>query len=289
MRSLRSRTFLYVLIVLLLIFTTVSIKVVSTLIAEQFLYEIIIIGDIFETLEVVELVNILAFAILGMGFGLASAFLPKMVRQTTSVVLLMVLVPLIFCTSAMLKYNLWIADVAAQEKISSLQAESLTSSFLNHRVGLNGFLGFYVYTAQFPLLPTNQDEIKKADRLEKQVKANFLSITQIVKIKPEIVAWFLANSRWLIRFLYFSLAVTTTITHFHIGCQELIKSAEPAVPYFPPVPPRFKGSSKNRSNKQTSPARPAKPTATKQTPPTRKAKPPANKVMPQRQRKVPIK
>lgn len=289
MRSIQSRTYLYILIVLLLIFITVSIKVVSTLIGEQFLYEIIIIGDIFKSLEIVELVNVLAFAILGMGFGLASAFLPQMARHKTSAVLLIVLVPLIFCSSAMLKYNIWIEDVADKEKISFLQAESLTSSFLNHRVGLNGFLGFYVYTAQFPLLPTNQDEIKKADKLEKKVKADFLSITKIVKIKPEIVTWFLTNSRWLIRFFYFSLAVTSTITHFHIGCQELIKSAKPTVPYFPPVPPRFKGRSNNRSNKPTSPAHPAKSTASKATSATRKATPPASKVMPQRQRKLPIK
>jgi hypothetical protein len=84
MRKLRSPTVIYLFIAIFLILVTASIKVGASLIAEQFLYKIIIIGDVFSTLEVVEFVNVLVFAILGMGFGLATAFLPKISRHKTS-------------------------------------------------------------------------------------------------------------------------------------------------------------------------------------------------------------
>ncbi|MFB2978438.1 hypothetical protein [Microseira sp. BLCC-F43] len=242
MRKLLSRTVIYLLIAVFLILTTAGMKVGASLIAEQFLYKIIIIGDVFSTLEVVEFVNVLVFAILGMGFGLATAFLPKIYRQKTSALLLIILVPLIFSTSAMVRYNLWIEDVAEQEKTSYAEAESLTDSFLSRRVGVDGFLGFYVYTAQFPVLPTNKAEIKKAEKLEEKVKANFMSLNKIIGMKPEIITVILAGSKWLIRTFYFSLAAFTTINHFKAGCQELIKNTKPTAPNFPPVPPRYKYS-----------------------------------------------
>ena len=237
-----SRTLIYVFIAVFLILTTAGIKVGASLIAEQSLYKIIIIGDVFSTLEVVEFVNVLVFAILGMGFGLATAFLPKISRYKTSALLLIILVPLIFSTSAMVRYNLWIEDVAAQENTSYAEAASLADSFLTSRVGVHGFLGFYVYTAHFPILPTNKAEIKKAENLEEKVKANFMSINKIIGIKPEIMTGFLAGSKWLIRIFYFSLAAFTTINHFKAGCQELVKNAKPTAPNFPPVPPRYKPS-----------------------------------------------
>lgn len=240
MRKLLPRTVLYVIIAVFLIVTTASIKILSSLIAEQLLYKIIIIGDVFSTLEIVEFVNVLVFAILGMGFGLASAFLPKISRYKTSALLLIILVPLIFSASAMVKYNFWIEDVAAHEKISYSQAETLTNSFLNKRVGINGFLGFYVYSAQFPVLPTNQAEIEGSEKLEKQVKTNFMTINKLIRIKPEIITGFLATSKWLIRIFYFSIAAFTTVNHFKTGCQELVRNAKPATPYFPPIPPRYK-------------------------------------------------
>jgi hypothetical protein len=240
MAKILSRTLIYVFIAVFLILTTAGIKIGASLIAEQFLYKIIIIGDIFSTLEVVEFVNVLVFAILGMGFGLATVFLPKIYRQKTSALLLIIIVPVIFSTSAMVRYNLWIENFAAQENTSYAQAESLTDSFLTARVGFNGFLGFYIYTAKFPVVPTNKAEIKKAENLEEKVKANFMSINKIIRINPEIITGFLAGSKWLIRIFYFSLAAFTTINHFKAGCQEIVRKFKTTPPHFPPVPPRYK-------------------------------------------------
>ena len=254
--KLLSRTLLYIFIAILLIFIAVSIKAISNLIAEQFLYQIIIIGDLFDILEVVEFVNVLVFAILGMGFGLATILLPKIVRQQTSALLLIILVPLIFSTNAIIEYNTWINTVADKQKISYPQAENLTNSFLNHRVGLDGFFGYYVYTAQFPVLPTSQDDIKGVEKLEQKVRLQFFSVNKLIGLKPEIIFGLLATSRWMIRIFYFSLAVVATVRHFQEGCRELSKRIKPTAPYFPPVPPRFKP--RPPTNKAVPQARPRK-------------------------------
>jgi hypothetical protein len=251
-----SRTLLYIFIAGLLILIAVSMKAISNLIAEEFLYKIIIIGDLFDILEVVEFVNVLVFAILGMGFGLATILLPKMARQQTSAVLLILLVPLIFSTNAIIEYNTWISAVADKQKISYPQAESLTNSFLNHRVGLEGFFGYYVYTAQFPVLPTSQDDIKGVEKLEQKVRSQFFSVNKLIGLKPEIISGLLATSRWMIRFFYFSLAVVATVRHFQEGCRELVKRVKPTAPYFPPVAPRFKP--RPPTNKAVPQARPRK-------------------------------
>lgn len=234
------RTFLYILIVVSIILLTISLKLISNLIAEEVVYNIIIVGEFLSILQIGEFVNVIVFAILGMGFGLASVFLPKTSQIKTSAVLLIILVPLIFSITPLLQYNSWIEEVADQERLSYVQAQSLTDSFLKARVPLDGFLGFYSYSAQFPVLPTSKKEMVEVGNLEKKVKAQFLGISKKIKLKPEIISGILAAGNWTIRFFYFSLSAFATITHFRIGRQELEKRLMRPVPLFPPVPPRYK-------------------------------------------------
>lgn len=238
--KLLGQLFFYILIVLNLIFVVVLLKIASTFFYEQFLYKIFLIGDIFSILDLGEFVNIIVFAILGMGFGLATGLLPKYAQIKTSATLLTIVVPLIFLTSPYVRYTFWVEDFSIQEAMSYDKAESLTNSFLSKKVGIDGFLGFYLYSGQFPVLPTNQDELRKAEDIEKRVKAEFSIVTKIVKVKPEVVSIVLACANWVIRFFYFSLAVLTTVTHFHIGLEEGKKWIKPASKMFPPIPPRFK-------------------------------------------------
>ncbi|MCL1463572.1 hypothetical protein [Argonema galeatum] len=243
--KLLAQIFLYVVIVLNLIFLVLITKIATSFVCEQLIYNILFIGDLFTILDIGEFVNVIVFAILGMGFGLASVLLPKYAQIKTSAVLLIILVPFLFSTSAFVKYNFWIEDFAEQQNITIEQAETITNSFLKSRVNLNGFLGFYHYTAQFPILPTKQKEMMKAEEMEKKVKSEFLGFTKITKLKPEIITGLLACGSWTIRFFYFSLSAFTTVYHFHLGRQEIARWFQPSPPKFPPVPPRFKP----RSNK----------------------------------------
>ena len=69
----------------------VSAKIISVKLAENFLYKLIIFGDFLRGIEIVELFNIVAFAVIGMSFGLATVFLPKYLGRYVSTILLIIL------------------------------------------------------------------------------------------------------------------------------------------------------------------------------------------------------
>jgi hypothetical protein len=206
--------FVYVVCVVALVSIAVLIKVAALLLADRLLYPILIIGDLFKGIEIVELLNILIFAIVGMGFGLATWLLyPKLCRQT-SAILLIISVPLIFITTPVVRYNLWLQTVGIEEALSPDQSEKLTNSFLAKRVGNEGFLGFYLYTAQFPVLPTKQVQMNELENFERKVNSKFV---QLMGIPPGVVGWLMGTCFWGLRFFYFAIGVIATIAHFREG------------------------------------------------------------------------
>ena len=206
--------FAYVFCTVALVSIAVFIKVAALLLADRLLYPLFIVGDLFKGIEIVELLNILVFAILGMGFGVATALLyPKIGRQT-SAILLIIAVPLIFISTPVVRYNLWLQTVGIEENSSPKQAEDLTNSFLNQRVGNDGFIGFYLYTAQFPVLPTKKVQMNDLENFEKKVNSKFVQLTGV---PPTIVSWLMATCFWCLRIFYFSIAAIATIAHFREG------------------------------------------------------------------------
>ncbi|OCR01968.1 hypothetical protein BCD67_05665 [Oscillatoriales cyanobacterium USR001] len=206
--------FAYIICTVALVSIAVFIKVAALLLADKLLYSIFIIGDLFKGIEIVELLNILIFAILGMGFGVATWLLyPKLGRQT-SAILLIISVPLIFISTPVVRYNLWLQTVGLEEVISPNQAEKLTNSFLDKRVGNQGFIGFYLYTAQFPILPTKKVQMDDLENFEKKVNSKFV---QLIGIPPTFVTWLMAISFWCLRIFYFFIAAIATIAHFREG------------------------------------------------------------------------
>ena len=167
--------FAYVACTVALVSIAILIKVAALLLADKLLYPIFIVGDLFKGIEVVELLNILVFAILGMGFGVATVLLYHKLGRQTSAILLILSVPLIFISTPVVRYNIWLQTVGVEETLSPEQAEKLTNSFLNKRVGNGGFLGFYLYTAQFPILPTKQDQMNDLDNFEKRLTQNLFN------------------------------------------------------------------------------------------------------------------
>lgn len=244
------RLFVYVFVICSLVFFTVSLKLIANFIGEELIYNIMIIGEFIAILQVVEFTNIIIFAVLGMGFGLASFILPKNCQIKTSAVLLIILVPLIFSITPFLKYNSWLKEIADNENITYQQAQALSDSFLKSRVNLEGFLGFYSYSAQFPVLPRTKREMVIAVNLEKKVKSEITTLTKKANLSPQAISILLAAGNWTIRFFYFSLSVLTTVTHFYIGRQAIEKQLlKVRSPMFPPVPLRHQ-TGQNRPVRQ---------------------------------------
>ncbi|MDE5067914.1 MAG: hypothetical protein O4861_24410 [Trichodesmium sp. St16_bin4-tuft] len=149
-----------------------------------------------------------------MGFGLATVFLPKYLGRYVSTILLVILVPIIFITTQIVRYDIWVEQVAENEKLSFNQAELLIDSFLNKRVGKDGIYGFYLYTAKFPVLPDKKVQINNLDRLEKSINSKFV---RLIGVPPGVIYWTMSLCFWVIRIFYFVIAVVTTIFHFREG------------------------------------------------------------------------
>lgn len=193
---------------------SVTIKFAALLLADKILYTILIIGDLLRGIEIIELLNILVFAFIGMGFGVAAVLLPPKYGRKISAAVLIVIVPLVFMSTPVIRYNLWLQSVGEENDLLPVETAQLTNSFLKKQVGNSGFLGYYLYTAQFPVIPTKEAGMKDLDSFEKKVNSRFVQLTGAA---PTIVTWAMLVCFWLTRIFYFSIAVIATIAHFREG------------------------------------------------------------------------
>ncbi|MFM9264151.1 hypothetical protein [Tychonema sp. BBK16] len=204
----------YLVSAVMIVGISVLIKFVALMLADKLLYTILILGDLLRGIEIIELLNILVFAFIGMGFGLATRLLKPEYGRKVSAILLIAIVPLVFMSTPIIRYNSWLDKVEESDKLSSAETTTLTNSFLKKQVGIEGFLGYYFYTGQFPVIPTNKSEMKDLDSFEKKVNSRFVQLTGAA---PTIVSWSMLICFWLIRIFYFSIAVIATIAHFRQG------------------------------------------------------------------------
>ena len=204
----------YIISAAIIVGIAITAKVVAVQIADRLLYSIIIFGDLLRGIEIVELFNIVVFAVVGMGFGLATGFLPSNIGRKLSAVFLIVLVPIIFMTTQVVRYDIWLHEVADNEHISIERSAKIANNFLQNRVGEDGIIGFYIYTGQFPILPTKKTQMKEVFFLEKNANSKFVQVTGI---PPGIISFTMSLCFWTIRGFYFLIAVVTTIGHFREG------------------------------------------------------------------------
>ncbi|WP_293336374.1 hypothetical protein [Microcoleus sp. CAWBG58] len=204
----------YLAIAAIIVGVSILIKFAALLLADKLLYTILIIGDLLRGIEIIELLNILVFAFIGMGFGIATKLLPPKYSRQISAALLIPIVPIVFMSTPAIRYNSWLDKVAESDNLSPTETATLTNSFLKRKVGVERFLGYYVYTGQFPVIPTKQSEMKDLDSFEKKVNSRFVQLTGVA---PTIVSWSMRVCFWLIRIFYFCIAVIATIVHFREG------------------------------------------------------------------------
>ena len=130
----------YILVGGILTLLMVGLKVLIAWAGETHLYSIPFLGGLLKSLEVVELTNVLVFAILGTGLGAELAKLPSKKRLSFSLFSLFLILPLVFNTSYMTRQHFWIHQVADQGQVSYAQAKQLTNDFLDHETGSKGLL-----------------------------------------------------------------------------------------------------------------------------------------------------
>ncbi|MBC6479001.1 MAG: hypothetical protein GDA56_15780 [Hormoscilla sp. GM7CHS1pb] len=208
-------TILYLGVISIVIGLVRWLKELSIWFADKYLYSIPSIGDILRSVEIIDLANIVLFAILGMAFGLASILLPSQMRLKISAILLIPIVAIIFNTTSVIRYRQWVEEVGVQEKLSTAEATGLTNAFLTSQVGKKGFWGFYLYTAKYPMLPQNKIEMREMKRIDDKLKLG------LIKIVGEKLSWLVklmfALAGWIIKLFYLTISLIATISHFKYG------------------------------------------------------------------------
>ncbi|WP_017718878.1 hypothetical protein [Kamptonema formosum] len=208
----------YAIVTASLVALSFSIKWVAIELAELYIYSIQLVGDMLRAIQIVEVLNIMVFAIFGMGFGAATALLPPGRPRYASTILLIILVPIIASTSDIYGYYHWIDQVALQEKISYQQATEITDSFLMKRAGTKGFLGFYLHTADYPLIPTRTSLMESSVNEKEEVASRFASLARLT---PKRMGAIFSIAGWFVRGFYLLVAAVVTAAHYREGIGEV--------------------------------------------------------------------
>ena len=210
---------MYLLAISGLIFFTFEMKYQASWFVEKHIYTIPAVGDFLRGIEMIEIGNIFIFAILGMGIGIATILLPRgFLSGKLSLFLVTMAVPLVFLASPIVKYEFWIDNLAVEETISAQEAKKITNSFLQQRVEAEGVWGFYLYSAQFPVIPTRVERLQEVEQLKAQITRKVANITQLEIAQVSLL---FKICSWGIRGFYAVLALIVAWFHFFKGLETI--------------------------------------------------------------------
>lgn len=204
----------YLLTVLLITLGLMLFKAGVAWAAEIFLYPIPIVGGWLKSLEIVELVNIVVFALLGFGLGAATVYLPPRLLLWQKSLALGVAIPLVFLISYWVRQTLWIQEIATTAEISRPQAVQLANQALKGASGSRGFWGYFRYTTQMPILPTAPTDLQRLADDQKWFRSE---LTRFSGLEPGIFSLVFNGAGWGIRLFLIALSTITSAIYFPKG------------------------------------------------------------------------
>ncbi|WP_121967807.1 hypothetical protein [Leptolyngbya sp. BC1307] len=193
-----------------------ALKAIAAWLADVFLYSVPWIGGFLKSIELIELFNLVVFAILGAGIGAATVLLPRRWKHPAKMALLVVVSPFVFSASYMMQQNLWIREVANQSSLSYGEARDLTNDFLRREGDSGGFFGFYPFSTQFTDLPTRREELE-GQRLTNPTQALSEELASYDDPRADAIAYVFERVGWLMRLMYMALAALTALIYYFKG------------------------------------------------------------------------
>ncbi|MFP4221007.1 MAG: hypothetical protein ACLFM4_09225 [Phormidium sp.] len=190
------------------------VKLLTALLAENSIYSINLLGDLFRGIEIVEVFNVLVFAILGLGLGVATAFIPRYLGIRLNALVIILLLPTLLSFGTIIRYDNWINEFAANEAISITESRLKTDRYLYERIEETGIWGFYLHTARYPSLPLYVRQFEERDPLESDAVSR---VERQVGMNPDDLSLLFSVCMWGIRGFYFLVSVITVIGHFGQG------------------------------------------------------------------------
>lgn len=200
----------YVFTVVAVIAALIGVKLLIAWLAEMYLHPIPILGGWLKSLEIVELINILIFAMLGFSLGGASRFLPAKTPGWQKSIALILAIPLVFFSSYWLRQTLWLDGLAATAEFSRQEVVDLANRALRQESGSEGFWGYYKTTTRMPILPASVEELQRMADNQKWFRSE---MTRFSGIEPGIFSLVFDGAGWGIRLFHMVLALLTAIIY----------------------------------------------------------------------------
>lgn len=204
----------YLLIVVAVIAAMIGLKILIAWAAEIFLHPIPILGGWLKSLEIVELVNIVIFALLGFGLGGATVHLSSKTPLILKFLVLVLAIPLVFFSSYWLRQTLWLNHLALQSNQSVEQIATLADRAMIREVGREGFWGYFGITTKMPILPASVEELERMAEDQKWFRSE---LTRFSGIEPGVFSMIFDGAGWGIRIFHMTLAALTGIIYFFKG------------------------------------------------------------------------
>lgn len=204
----------YLVTVFMVIAALVGLKLLIAWAAEVYLHPIPILGGWLKSLEIVELVNIIIFALLGLGLGGATLYLPSKTSVMLKALALVVAIPLVFFSSYWLRQALWLNQLAMESNQPVEQVRTLANQALLRESGSEGFWGYFKVTTKMPILPATVAELERMAEDQRWFRSE---LTRFSGIEPGVFSMIFDGAGWGIRIFHMALATLTGIIYFFKG------------------------------------------------------------------------
>lgn len=214
----------YVLATVLLIAGMVVVKGAIAWASEIFVYNLPLLGGLLKSLELMEVTNVIVFAILGVSLGAFTLWLPRNWGLWVKLLPLFIAVPLVFMSGYVVRHHLWVQQVAVQSELLPTQAQQVTNTLLKQATGNEGVIGFFRYTVQVPILPTDLRALQSLDEDDKWFRSE---LTRFSGLEPGLFTMVFKVTGWSIRIFYILLAVITASLYFAKGLVWVDRNRQP--------------------------------------------------------------
>ena len=212
--STSAKVFRYVFATVMLIAGMVLAKGALAWIAETFVYNLPLFGGLLKSLELMEVTNVIVFAIVGVSLGAFTLWLPRRWGLWLKLIPFIIAVTLVFMSGYAVRYHLWVQQVAVESELLPTQAQQVTDTLLKQATGNEGVIGFFRYTVQVPILPTDLRALHNIDKDDKWFRSE---LTRFSGLEPGLFTMIFKITGWSIRLFYILLAAITACLYFTKG------------------------------------------------------------------------
>lgn len=192
----------------------VGLKCAIAWVSESYVYTLPLLGGLLKSLELVEVTNVIVFALLGVSLGAFTLWLPRRWGILPKMIPLLIAVPLVFMSGYTVRYHMWVQQVAVESELLPTQAQRVTDTLLKRATGNQGIIGFFRYTIQVPILPTDLRALQSIDEDDKWFRSE---LTRFSGLEPGVFTMVFKLTGWGIRLFHTLLAGVTGVIYFAKG------------------------------------------------------------------------